>query len=238
VQKVSRTAEEEAQYQKFVQYSVEILRSLDNIDAKIISIVRYHCERLDGSGFPQGVSGNKIPLLARIVGIASEYDAISSPRESSHPVAPSRAVSLIYNMRDKAFQEDLVVKFIQSIGLYPTGTLVELTSGDLGIILEQDPESRLSPTVAVLDRATPSLGNNCLFIALKDEQEARRKLLASGRDNVMNVPKLAIARDLEPTAYDVDFDAISTAYIHAEMRQPQVAGISGLFARLPDKLFS
>src|SRR5690606_17005283 len=72
VQKVSRTAEEDAQYQKFVQYSVEILRGLDNIDPKIISIVRYHCERLDGSGFPQGVSGNKIPLLARIVGIATE----------------------------------------------------------------------------------------------------------------------------------------------------------------------
>ncbi len=233
-----RTPEEEFQYRKFVDHGVEILRSLGNVDPKVITVVRYHCERLDGSGFPQGVGGSKIPLHARIVGIATEYDAISSPREAKFPVAPSRAVSLIYNMRDKEFQEDLVVKFIQSIGLYPTGTMVELTTGDLGIILEQDPESRLSPTVAVLDRATPSLGNNCLFIDLKDEQEARRKLLASGRDNVMNVPKLAIARDLEPTAYDVDFDAISTAYIHAEMRQPQEAGKSGVFARLRDKLFS
>lgn len=241
VQKVSRTAEEDAQYQKFVQYSVEILRGLDNIDPKIISIVRYHCERLDGSGFPQGVSGNKIPLLARIVGIATEYDAISSPRESAHPVAPSRAVSIIYNMRDKAFQEDLVVKFIQSIGLYPTGTLVELTSGDLGIVLEQNQGSRLSPSVAVLDQSASAtrLGGNCIFIDLKDERESRRLLLESGRENIVNVPKLAIARDLEPSAYDVDYDVVSDIFLQSSSgKVEKQAGAGGFFANLKSRLFS
>ena len=228
--KQERSAHEEVQYRKFVGYGVDILRSLGGVDPKVISIVKYHCERMDGSGFPQGVSGNKIPLHARIVGIATEYDAISSPRESKFPVAPSRAVSLIYNMRSKGFQEDLVVKFIQSIGLYPTGTMVELTSGDLAVVLEQDTQSRLTPTVAVLDRTMPYLGESVIFVDLKEEAEARRKLLDSGRDDIINVPKLAIARDLEPTTYDVDLKAISDAYLSA-MPSGAAAPVSGKESR-------
>lgn len=234
-----RSKSEEQEYRKFIQYGVDILRSLDNLDTKVISVVRYHCERFDGSGFPQGVPGGKIPLHARIVGIATEYDVISSPRESTHPVAPSRAVSLIYNMRDKGFQEDLVVKFIQSVGLYPTGTLVELTSGDLGVVIEQDTASRLSPVVAVLDRygAQNRLGENVVFIDLKDEKESRRILLETGRDNMMNIAKLAIARDLEPDTYDVDFASISEAFLHSapESRAPVK---SGFFAGLKNRFFS
>lgn len=229
LQSHKRTAEEEAEYRKFVDYSVEILRTIKHLEPKVLTAVRYHCERLDGSGFPQGVGGAKIPLLARIVGVATEYDTISSPRESKYPVAPSRAVSLIYNMRDKTFQEDLVVKFIQSIGLYPTGTMVELTSGDLGVVLEQDPESRLSPMVAVLDHGKQGgeLADNCIFIDLKDERQARKTLLESGRDSVMNLSKLAIARDLEPSTYDVDFEMISEAFLNFDQAKASSEKQSG-----------
>lgn len=240
VQKEHRNAEEEGLYRQFVQLGADILRTLGNVDPKVISVVRYHCERLDGSGFPQGVTGNKIPVLARIVGIASVYDAISNPRTSRHPVAPSKAVSLLYNMRGQGFQEDLVVKFIQSIGLYPTGTLVELTSGDLGVVIEQDTSSRLAPTVAVLDRGRADLGKGCLFINLKDESESRKILLESGRDDVMNVGKLAIARDLEPGTYDVDYVSISDAFLSnvalTEVVDPQRS--PGLIAGLKRRLFS
>jgi HD-GYP domain-containing protein (c-di-GMP phosphodiesterase class II) len=234
-----RGPQETVQYHRFVSYGVEILRSLENLDPKVVTTVRYHCERLDGSGFPQGVAGAKIPLLARILGIATEYDAISSPRESRYPVAPSRAVSLIYNMRDKKFQEDLVVKFIQSIGLYPTGTMVELTSGDLGVVIEQHSESRLSPTVAVLNRSVgdKGLAEDCIFIDLKDEKLSRKILLESGRDNIMNVTKLAIARDLEPSAYDVDYDLISAAFLSAEQNRAGAESNRGLMATIR-KLFN
>ncbi|MFA5631856.1 MAG: HD domain-containing phosphohydrolase [Porticoccaceae bacterium] len=238
-----RSVEEEDVYRSFVDHGVEILRTIENLDPKVITVVRYHCERYDGSGFPQGVGGGQIPLHARIVGIATEYDAISSPRESLHPVAPSRAVSLIYNMRDKRFQEDLVVKFIQSIGLYPTGTIVELTTGDLGIVMEQNPDSRLSPTIAVLDRSPDAdeLGDGCVFIDLKDEAAARQILTASGRANIASVPKVTIARDLEPDVYDVNLLAVSDAFLNtSSTRRKASAGkpeTRGLLASLKDKLF-
>ncbi|MBQ0712296.1 MAG: DUF3391 domain-containing protein [Porticoccus sp.] len=202
-----------AEYQQFVPYGVDMLRSSSNVEPRVVSVVRYHCERHDGSGFPEGLSGGKIPLLARIAGIASTYDAISNPRESAEPVAASRAVSLLYNMRDKKFQEDLVVQFIQSVGLYPTGTLVELTTGDVGIVVEQHHDSRLTPIVAVLDQEKALISGEYTLLDMKDEEASRQALINSGRKKAKSVAKLAIARDLEPSGYDVDLSSVSSVFM-------------------------
>jgi HD-GYP domain-containing protein (c-di-GMP phosphodiesterase class II) len=208
-----RNEDDMAEYQQFVPYGVDMLRSSSNVEPRVVSVVRYHCERHDGSGFPEGLSGGKIPLLARIAGIASTYDAISNPRESADPVAASRAVSLLYNMRDKKFQEDLVVQFIQSVGLYPTGTLVELTTGDVGIVVEQHHDSRLTPIVAVLDQEKALISGEYTLLDLKDEEASRKTLIDSGRSKAKSVAKLAIARDLEPSGYDVDLSSVSSVFM-------------------------
>jgi len=228
-----RTPEDEAEYRKFVLFGVEMLRDTGCIEPKVIAVVRYHCERLDGSGFPEGVAGNKIPLLARIAGIATVYDTISNPRESLEPVAPSRAVSILYNMRNCAFQEDLVVTFIQSVGLYPTGTLVELSTGDLGVVLDQHPSSRLTPRVAVLDRWGEDLNQGFIVIDLKDQDQTRRQLIQSGRADAANA-KIAIARDLEPTGYDIDYEKISATFLGVRELPPK----QGLLATLKQRLLS
>lgn len=225
LRKADRTREEEAEYRHFVLYGVEMLRDAGCIEPKVIAVVRYHCERLDGSGFPEGVAGNRIPMLARIAGIATVYDAISNPQESQVPVAPSRAVSFLYNMRNCAFQEDLVVSFIKSAGLYPTGTLVELTTGDLGVVLDQHPSSRLTPKIAVLDRWGADLNQGFIVIDLKDQDKCRQLLMKSGRDNILSTSKIAIARDLEPTGYDVDFAKISAFIIGSAPEREKKPGL-------------
>lgn len=238
LRKAQRTPEEQKEYEKFVPQGVQMLRASGNIEPRVISVVRYHCENYNGSGFPEGLMGSKIPLLARIAGVATAYDSICNPREAVEPVAPSRAVSLLYNMRDVRFQDDLVVKFIQSIGLYPTGTMVELTTGDIGVVLEQHPESRLAPQIAVLDRISGDLNKNCIIIDLKEEMEARQQLVESGRDNVMNVDKIAIARDLEPTGYDVDLVNISTLFLKKSVAENASADeLPGLFGSLKQRFF-
>ena len=81
------------------------------------------------------------------------YDAITSERPYGTSVSSYEAVQLIYAWRDKDFQADMVEQFIQCIGLYPTGTLVELSSGEVGIVLAQNRVRRLRPKVMlVLDR--------------------------------------------------------------------------------------
>lgn len=216
LRKRNRSPEEEIEYRKFVAHGVEMLRETRDVEPRVISVVRYHCERMNGSGFPEGLIGSKIPLLARIAGIATAFDALSNPLESEQPVAPSKAVSLLYDMRTSEFQEDLVVQFIQSIGLYPAGTLVELTTGDIGVVVEQHPNSRLTPQVAVLDRMGGDLNKNFLLIDLKEQEAARDVLVARGRDYLAQGDRIAIARDLEPTGYDIDVKAISVLFMQAE----------------------
>ena len=213
LRKKIRSKEEMAEYQQFVANGVDMLRASSKVEPRVVSVVRYHCERHDGSGFPVGLSGGKIPLLARIAGIASTYDAISNPRESVDPVASSRAVSLLYNMRDKKFQEDLVVQFIQSVGLYPTGTLVELTTGDVGVVVEQHHDSRLTPIVAVLDQEKGLISGEYTLLDLKDEEASRKTLVSAGRTKAKSVAKLAIARDLESSGYDVDLSSVSSVFM-------------------------
>lgn len=231
LRKRNRSPEEEVEYRNFVTYGVEMLRETRDVEPRVISVVRYHCERMDGTGFPEGLVGSKIPLLARIAGIATAFDALSNPLEAEQPVAPSKAVSLLYNMRAREFQEDLVVQFIQSIGLYPAGTLVELTTGDIGIVVEQHPNSRLTPQVAVLDRIGGDLNKNFLLIDLKDQAATHDLLVASGRDCLASGERIAIARDLEPTGYDIDVKAISVLFMQAEAERK-----ASLFAQLRERL--
>ncbi|MBV1932792.1 MAG: DUF3391 domain-containing protein [Porticoccaceae bacterium] len=213
LRKQNRTDEEEREYYNYVSYGVEMLRNTLKIEPRVISVVRYHAERHNGQGFPERISGTKIPLLARIAGIATAYDLICFPIEINHPSAPSRAVSLLYNMRGDAFQEDLVVQFIQSVGLYPTGTLVELTTGDIGVIVEQHPQFRLTPQVAILGQSSDNLNDNIFLIDLKNEEKTRKALSQTGGIRLQDADRVAIARDLEPMGYDIDLSNVSTLFM-------------------------
>ncbi len=217
LRKEKRSDAEEREYQKHVSYGVELLRDSRQVEPRVISVVRYQSERNDGSGYPEGLAGGKIPLLARIAGIASTYDSICYPRESSDPLAPSRAVGVLYSMRDKEFSDDLVVSFIQSIGLYPTGTLVELTTGDIGVVTEQHPKSRLTPKVAVLGREGDELTDAVTVVDLKDDEKTRCTLGSQQVDSDGLIERVAIARDLEPGGYDVDLSKIAHLFINKEL---------------------
>lgn len=144
------TDEEFAQVRKHVEYGVEILRQCQGVSEIAISVVQFHHERFDGTGYPYGLAGTDIPLLARIAGIVDSYDAITSPR----PYAPARssteAVSVLYEARDKLFQGQLIEQFIQAVGVYPTGTLVQLSTREVGVVISQNTARRLRPSVMLV----------------------------------------------------------------------------------------
>lgn len=133
-----------------VQHSLDILEKCDGINDQILGVVQYHHERHDGSGYPHGLQGTQIPLLARIAGIVDTYDAISSPRPWAEARNATETVSLLYAERDQAFQGSLVEQFIQSIGVYPTGTIVEMSNQEVGVVIAQNPSRRLRPQVMVV----------------------------------------------------------------------------------------
>ncbi|MCC6206885.1 MAG: HD-GYP domain-containing protein [Gammaproteobacteria bacterium] len=147
------TMEEHETMKKHVDYSVEILKNIQGINEDILWTVRTHHERYNGTGFPRGLRGNQIPLLGKIAGIVDFYDSVTAPRYDEEALSPADAMARLHEMRDEEFQAELVDEFIQAIGIYPTGSLIELSTGEVGIITEQNLDRRLRPKVIlILDR--------------------------------------------------------------------------------------
>jgi len=227
LEKHELTAEEEKQYQQFVALGVEMLRSDPAIEPRVISVVKNHCERLNGTGFPAGLKGGKIPVSARIAGMVSFYDEITHSRGGNRPLSPSRAVSRLYECRNREFQEDLVVEFIRAIGLYPTGTLVELSTGEVAIVVEQNTERRLKPKVLiVLDACKKPLQKPLMFDLAQDERD-KQALVDSGKADYTTVGLIEIATDLEQGSFDIDVAEIREKYLFKNERN----FLKGLFGR-------
>lgn len=134
-----------------VEHGLRILDETPNVPTDVLDIVRTHHERLDGSGYPSVLKGKSIPLLGQIAGIVDFYVSITTPRPYvQQPVSPSNAVYMLYRQQGRHFSEELVRTFIQTLGTYPTGSLVELSSGETALVVSQNPGLRLKPNVVLL----------------------------------------------------------------------------------------
>lgn len=159
--------------EKIVEATVRMLREA-GVHPKVISVVKYHREKFNGTGKPYGFAGEKIPLLARIAALAVGYDRRVHPIDGTSGESPSAAAKYLYDQRGKAFQEELVVEFIEAIGLYPLGTMVELNTGETACIVKTNPRRRLKPEV-VMVRDSSGAGvrvDTAKRISLDDEKAA------------------------------------------------------------------
>lgn len=112
-------------------------------------ITLHHHERMDGSGYPERLPGEHISLLAKMAAIVDVYDAITSDRCYHKGVVPTTGLAKLFEWSEGHFERGLVQKFMQTVGIYPTGTLVRLQSGRLAVVIEQCPASLITPVVRV-----------------------------------------------------------------------------------------
>jgi len=213
IDEVDRTPDQDSEYRKFVDYGVETLKGTAGVPPEVLHIVRNHCERFDGSGYPQGLMGDKIPFLAKVAGIVTVYDTVTNPRQSKFPLAPSKAMAKLYDMRNVEFQEELVVQFIQALGIYPTGTLVELNTGEVAVVVEQTFARRLKPKVAVVvDKNRTVLSDPVVVDLFEDFSEKLRKAEKRGQPS-NSIKPIEIVKDLEPGSYDIDIAVVRDSYL-------------------------
>lgn len=146
------TPEETEAVRGHVAGSLAILRGMDGITPAIMELVKYHHERFDGSGYTAGLKGNAIPTYAKIAGIVDTYDALVSFRPYAGERSPHEAIRYIYGLRGTLFAPEVVEKFMQLVGAFPTGSVIELNTGAVGVVLAQN-QQRLRPRLAlVLDQ--------------------------------------------------------------------------------------
>ena len=120
------------------------------VSGRTLAIIAAHHERFDGTGYPRGLEGMSIPLAAEMAGIVDSYCAMTRERVYRGAVSSQRAMETLNQLRNTQFRDTLVDQFLQCIGLYPIGTLVELNSGEVGVVIQQNQVRRLQPRVLVL----------------------------------------------------------------------------------------
>jgi putative nucleotidyltransferase with HDIG domain len=144
------TQEERTIMERHVKYGVEIARSIPGINDDVLAMIECHHERHDGSGYPKGLEGVDIPVYGRIAGVVDCYDAMISHQPHQPARSPYDAIRELNLMVGTKFQKQLVEQFVQALGMFPSGSLVELNTGEVGIVIEQNRVRRLRPKVMLV----------------------------------------------------------------------------------------
>jgi len=135
LQKLGELTEDESEdIRRHAQSGHEMVSRLERFDAEAAQAILQHHERWDGSGYPAGLKGSDISLLARIVGIADTYYALVSSRPYGKALMPHEAIEYIMAFGGDLFDPELVRIFARQVPLYPTGVTVKLNTGQIGVV--------------------------------------------------------------------------------------------------------
>jgi HD-GYP domain-containing protein (c-di-GMP phosphodiesterase class II) len=119
-----------------------------------LDVVLHHHEKIDSTGYPDKLSGNDISLLSRMGAVCDVYDAITSNRPYKSGWDPALSIKRMSSWKGH-FDPDLLKAFIKMLGIYPTGSLVKLSSDKLGVVIDQTPDSLLKPVIKVFFSTKP-----------------------------------------------------------------------------------
>ncbi len=133
-----------------VDIGLKIAKDSSGVGSEVLDMIASHHERLDGSGYPRGLKGADIPVYGRIAGLIDCYDAMTSQRSHVEAMSSYEAVRELNALAGLHFQKELVEQFVQALGMFPAGSIVELNSGEVGIVIEQNRVRRLRPKVMIV----------------------------------------------------------------------------------------
>lgn len=178
---------------KHVAAGLQLVRATPGLNADVVAMIEHHHERHDGSGYPRGLSGTDIPVFGRIAALVDCFDAMTTKRPWAPAKPPCQAVQELNALAGTGFQPELVEHFVQAVGAFPTGSLVELNTGEVALVLEQNRVRRLRPKLMLLlDPAKAPVSRHALL-------DLRARPAGGERREAR-----WIVQGLEPGAYGLD----------------------------------
>jgi HD-GYP domain-containing protein (c-di-GMP phosphodiesterase class II) len=151
LEKQGRLTDEEFESVKaHVDHGLEILAETPSIDSDVITGIAQHHERMNGSGYPKGLVGDEISIYGRMAGIVDCFAALTNHRPYAAAVSSYEAQRSITGWGGDYFHEPLVQQFVSSMGVFPVGSLIELSSGEVAIVVAHNKVRRLKPRVLLV----------------------------------------------------------------------------------------
>jgi putative nucleotidyltransferase with HDIG domain len=164
-------------YQEHVRHGVSIAEAMQ-LPAAVRSIIAQHHELSDGRGYPAQLVGDQIDQPARIVALVNHYDNLCNPANPIQAVTPHEALAHIYAQMKRQFDNAILMTFIRMMGVYPPGSVVELSDGRFGLVVSVNSTRPLKPSIVVFD-----------------PRVARAEALV---EDLNNNPDIGIRRSLKP----------------------------------------
>lgn len=192
------TSREFDEMKRHPEHGLTILFESRGIPIKAIDVAHSHHERLSGRGYPRGLRADTISHYSRIVAIVDVYDALTSHRVYRMGVSPLEAVRVLYSGREREFDSQMIEQFVQFLGIYPSGSLVELFSGEVGLVIPDDKRQREKPVILLLldSDKRPYFPLRILDLKLFSERNALTEIKQMLPPGSFDIDPAAYAREL------------------------------------------
>ncbi len=194
------TQQEQALMQQHPRLGQAVLGDAKDVPDAVRRIVVEHHERVDGSGFPTGLSGSALSSLGQIVGLADTYETLTSHRAGRPPRSPFEAIRSLFMLGEQRhFDKALVDVAITCLGVYPIGSVVKLNTGERAVVVGIHPEHRLKPVIKVLSGPRGELYASPREIDLAQAEQAEpARAILSALDPVTEQVNVAMYLDAVP----------------------------------------
>ena len=155
-------------FEMHAQYGLEMAKRLQ-FKAPVTNIIYEHHEFFDGSGYPQKLKGEAINLLSRIVIIANHYDNLCNPFNIANALTPHEALSVMFAKLRSKFDPKLLQVFVRCLGVYPPGTIVQLSNGLLGMVATVNTLRPMKPMIVMYDEGIPK--DEAILVDMENETD-------------------------------------------------------------------
>lgn len=148
---------ESSEMRRHVEYSFRAIADCLDISMETKLAVLEHHERYDGSGYPRRKGKEEVSEDGYLIGLADIFDAMLTERPYQRRTVPNKVMSTLYGLGDKAFPMQLIQAFVAAIGVYPLGSMVKLSTGYVGLVLNLNMQKPLAPRIGLLKNPSNKL---------------------------------------------------------------------------------
>lgn len=175
--KRQRSPAEEAIVQRHAAYGRSLVERVRAMSDDVLAIIERHHEYLDGSGYPQGLAGDAIPTMVRIVSVVDHYDYLCNPPDASQAMTPKSALAMLYRDYRDRLDVRLIAQLVDLLGIYPPGSVVELSGEQVALVIAARAGDKLRPDVLVYDPGVPKQNAVIIRLAEREDISIERALL-------------------------------------------------------------